>query len=262
MQLESKKRLTIQERTYRALGEIARATKKTDVNEVIVTKAVLNWTIDPVFLNEEGELEAGEEVSDDLTTLFSYVIHHLNGQRQVQDALEISKAMAIKMQELDADKLAAQDPEEWNKLSLIMDDQTGPDFEIPDTLDDFLEQAGVEAIKERTGDQVVKDALVHRVDSQAKAAQLLAYFLEQVLADDDDAIHGIIHQYGCVLVHILVSLLLSWVGSRTVLPEQMTLEDWFEDLREMGLRAANMSDEEKIQLGEHYLDFGQDEEGY
>jgi hypothetical protein len=260
MQLESKKRLTIRERTYRALGEIAKSTRKAEVDEEIVTDAVLNWTIDPISRNEDGELEAGDEVSEDLTTLFSYVVHHLNGQRQVEDAMSVAKQMADRMKELDTAKLSAQDPEEWDKLTRIMDDETGPKFEIPDTLDDFLEEAGADSPVERTGDQVVKDALVHRVDSQAKASQLLAFFLENVYEGNNDVVHGVIAQYDCVLVHIICSLLLSWVESRTVLPEHMSLPDWFNDLREMGLRAESMTDEEKIELGTHYLDFGEDED--
>lgn len=261
MQLESRKRLTVQDRTYRALSEIAKATRKTDVNEQIVTEAVLNWTIDPVERTPDGGLRPTTEETGDLTTLFSYVVNHLNVQRDVEKALDAAKALAEAMQDIDTSKLSEQDPEEWAKLGAIMDQQTGPDLEVPDTLDDLLAQMGDESPEERTGDEVVKDALVHRVDSQAKAAQLLAFFLENVVEDNDDVIHGIINQYQCVLVHILVSLLLSWVESRSTLPEHMELTDWFNDLREMGLKAESLSEEEKLELGRHYLEHhGDDEE--
>lgn len=260
MQLESRKRLSVQDRTYRALSEIAKATRKTEVNESMVTEAILNWTIDPVERTEDGGLKPTTEATEDLTTLFSYVVNHLNVQREVEQALDTAKALAEKMKDIDTSKLSDQDPEEWAKLGAIMDDQTAPDIEIPDTLDALLGLAGDDSPIERTGDEVVKEALVHRVDSQAKAAQLLAFFLENVVADNDDVVHGIINQYQCVLVHILVSLLLSWVESRSTLPEDMTLEEWFNDLREMGLKAESLTEEEKMELGRHYLDHQGDDE--
>jgi hypothetical protein len=260
MRLESKKRLTIQERTYRALADIAKATRKEEVDEEIVTDAVLNWTIDPVHRTDDGFLEADKNQNEDLTTLFSYVVNHLNGQRVVEDALDQAKVIAEKMSSLDTAKLSAQDPEEWDKLQKIMDDQTAPDVEVPDTLEDLFAQIGEEAPEEGSADEVVKEALVHRVDSQAKAAQLLAFFLEAVYADNDEVVHGVINQYQCVLVHMLCSLLLSWVQSRSTLPEGTSLPEWFNDLRAMGQKAESLSDEEKIELGEHYLRHNDDED--
>jgi hypothetical protein len=268
MKPETKARLSIQERTYRALSSIAHAEAKWGiVNEDIIADSVVEWTTDNVTMDAQGAIWSVVEgaPTKDLTSLFSFVLSHLHTHEYLEENMQRALALSERIEAvaLDPVKLGNQDPEEWNKLAALVGgggvDSVAEEFEIPDTLEEFLSLAGEDAPHGGSASEVFNKAILEKVNRKTQATKLMSYYFEQVLAQNHNEVHDLIDNFGCGLTHAVTGMFLMWLQSRSTLPDGVSLQEWAQHIKESSESIDKLSDEEKIEMHKQFNDDDEDE---
>ena len=170
--------------------------------------------------------------------------------------------------EIDTEKLIRQDPKEGEKLMkllLAMREEAEDDYhdQLPEdfTLEDVLSAVDDEhAIHEESTDVRIRETLVNRVNTQTYIGGLLHSYLSATLNNDSTTSHAISDSAGCTLLHAMTSLLLSYVQSHQRLPEDVSINEWVESLLIKSKEIFAMSDDEKVDLAQHMMEMGEDDE--
>lgn len=244
---------SLRERLYSALSDISCADVITDD---VVLNAVRNWTTDDT--SEDGLL------GEDSLELSSYIIQHIHTQKAMEEHFDQARRFQEKLNEngIDADKLAAQDPEESHKLfELILEMRGEIEEENFETLPDDFDLADIlgaidddHAIVEETTDVRVRETLIAKINAQTRVSVLLHAYLSSVLNNDSATAHAIINSTGCGLVHGLTSLFLSWIQTRMTIGPDESLESWVEQLKIRSEEIFNLPDDEKIELAKRMME--------